>query len=290
MKKYIQLLAFFAFILSLNANAQIFWKISGNGLEKTSYLFGTHHLIDKEQIRNFDQILTLSGQVDAVVGEIDMSDMQAQSTRMMLAVVMKDTTMGDLLSAEDYIFVDSVFKSVMGSGLDQLGKLKPAMLSAYYSIASFLKETGKTTQPTSIDELFQKEAKDRNKKFVPLETIDEQMQMMFGSIPLKRQAEILVKDLKETSRAKEEFNKLNACYLAGDLVGLENLTNESTNMTAEEMKVLVDNRNLNWARRIPAILNAQSCFIAVGCLHLVGETGLIKQLQVKGYTVEPIVL
>jgi len=290
MKKYIQLLAFFAFILSLNANAQIFWKISGNGLEKTSYLFGTHHLIDKEQIRNFDQILTLSGQMDAVVGEIDMSDMQAQSARMMLAVQMKDTTMKDLLSAEDYVFVDSVFQSVMGSGLDELGKLKPAMLSAFYSIASFLKDTGKTTQPTAIDELFQKEAKERHKKIVPLETIDEQMQMMFGSIPLKRQAEILVKDLKETWRANEEIRKLNAYYLAGDLIGLENLANQSTNMTPEEVKVLVDNRNLNWAKRLPAILKAQSCFIAVGCLHLVGETGLIQQLQAVGFKVEPVVL
>lgn len=28
--------------LSLSGNAQLLWKISGNGLEKPSYLFGTH--------------------------------------------------------------------------------------------------------------------------------------------------------------------------------------------------------------------------------------------------------
>ena len=30
--------------VSLGLSAQRLWKISGNGLEKPSYIFGTHHL------------------------------------------------------------------------------------------------------------------------------------------------------------------------------------------------------------------------------------------------------
>jgi len=290
MKKHFLLVATFALLFSISANAQLFWKISGNGLEKTSYLFGTHHLINKDQIKNFDQILTISGQVDAVVGEIDMSDMQTQAVKMMSDVMMKDTTMKDLLSAEDYFFVDSVFQITMNTGLDKLGTMKPAMLSAFYVISSYMKENGTNAPPTGVDELFQKKAKEQNKKILPLETIDEQMFMLFGSMSLKRQAEVLVKDLKDIQKSKEDMRNLNSYYLAGDLVGIESLSNMSCNWTPEEVKVLIDNRNLNWAKKLPTMLKEQSCFIAVGAMHLVGETGLIKQLKVAGYKVEPVVL
>ena len=59
MNKRIFLVALIALFISLSANAQLFWKVSGNGLTKPSYLFGTHHLIDKEQIKNFDKILAI---------------------------------------------------------------------------------------------------------------------------------------------------------------------------------------------------------------------------------------
>ena len=59
-------------------------------------------------------------------------------------------------------------------------------------------------------------------------------------------------------------------------------------MTEEYKKALVDTRNLNWIGKLTKMLETKSGVVAVGCLHLVGETGLIKQLQKKGYKVEPV--
>lgn len=42
MKKILGILLFIG--LALNVNAQLLWKISGNGQEKPSYILGTHHL------------------------------------------------------------------------------------------------------------------------------------------------------------------------------------------------------------------------------------------------------
>ena len=39
MKKFSLILALLA--IAISANAQLLWKISGNGLQKPSYLFGT---------------------------------------------------------------------------------------------------------------------------------------------------------------------------------------------------------------------------------------------------------
>jgi len=73
-KRFSIVVAIIALCIAFNANAQLLWKISGNGLAKPSYLFGTHHLIEKEQIKGFNKILAISKQADAVVGEMDMSD------------------------------------------------------------------------------------------------------------------------------------------------------------------------------------------------------------------------
>jgi len=102
MSKRIFILAVIAILLVFSANAQLLWKVEGNGLTKPSYLFGTHHLIEKEQIPGFENVLTYINSVDAVVGELDMSDMLSMQMHLMKAAIMKDTTLSDLISPEDY--------------------------------------------------------------------------------------------------------------------------------------------------------------------------------------------
>jgi uncharacterized protein YbaP (TraB family) len=289
MKKLLLLVFTFSILLSSGAQAQLLWKISGHGLAKPSYLFGTHHLIEKEQIKNFDQIMSLCSQADATVGEVDMSDKDLQA-KMMQAITLSNGTIKDLLSAEDYDFVDKEFKQLMGVGLEQLGKMKPMMLDNLFGIMSCLKNSGLEKQPESMDILFQKKATELNKKVLSLETIEEQLTVLFGTLSLQRQAELLVKDIREKQKGMDLLKNLTEVYLAGDLDKMDALNKEDNSMTPEEKKLLAESRNLNWMKKIPALMNDQSCFIAVGCLHLVGETGLIQQLRQAGYTVESVSL
>jgi len=286
MNKKTIFLTFIVFIFALSAHAQLLWKVSGNGLLKPSYLFGTHHLIEKEQIKNFDNIIALVGQTDAVVGEMDMSNMLDLQIKMMKGVMMKDTTLKDLLSEADYTLVDNEFKDLMGIGLNKLGKMKPMMLSTMYALLTYTKINNLKKQPEAVDVLFQKKAKKEKKAVIGLETVEQQIDIMFNSIPLQRQAEQLVKGVKEKDRGVELLKKLNVAYLAGDLVSIEGLNKEDNDMTAEEKTILIENRNNNWIKQLATLLPGKSCFIAVGCMHLVGETGLINQLKKAGYQVE----
>jgi uncharacterized protein YbaP (TraB family) len=47
-------------------------------------------------------------------------------------------------------------------------------------------------------------------------------------------------------------------------------------------------RNQLWVDRIPEIIRQTPTFIAVGCGHLSGPTGMIDLLHKKGYTVTPV--
>ena len=56
----------------------------------------------------------------------------------------------------------------------------------------------------------------------------------------------------------------------------------------DEMASLLYDRNKKWLSTLPAILEHNRAFIAVGAGHLVDEHGLIEGLQKLGYKVEPV--
>lgn len=281
------LLLLIILFLSVSVQAQLLWKISGNGLSKNSYLFGTHHLIDKNLIPQFDSILAVCGQSDAVVGEMDLKTPGMQK-KMMKGSVMKGSTIKDLVSTSDYQLLDTEFKSVMGLGMNLLGTFKPMMLMTMHQAMLYIKSSGIKKQPVAVDDLFQKQARAAKKKVIGLETIEFQMNMLFDSFTLERQVEILLYEVREKDQLMKELSQLNDVYVSGNLEKMKQMDVEDESMTPEERKRLIDDRNSNWIKQLPAFLKVQSCFVAVGCMHLVGEIGLINQLRLNGYSVEPV--
>jgi len=287
MKNRSTFLVLIILFLTVSVHAQLLWKISGNGLSKDSYLFGTHHLIDKDLIPQFDSILAVCGQSDAVVGEMDLKTPGMQK-KMMQGSVMKGKKIKDLVSASDYQLLDTEFKSVMGLGMNMLGSFKPMMLMTMHQVMLYMKSSGIKKQPVAVDDLFQKQARAAKKKVVGLETLEFQMNMLFDSFTLERQVEILLYEIREKDQLIKELSQLNDVYLSGNLEKMKQMDVEDESMTSEERKRLIDDRNMNWMKQLPTLFNEQSCFVAVGCMHLVGDTGLINQLRLNGYLVEPV--
>lgn len=284
---------FFLVLVTLFAlcplNAQLLWKISGNRLSKPSYLFGTHHLIDKAEIPNFDKILFYVKKVDAVVGELVIQNMLAQQMQLMKHATMKDSTLHDLMTPLQYQFADSAMKIATGLNLKLFDKMKPAFISTLHSTMLYMRYFNVKKEPEAVDKIFQDEAKKLKKKIVELETIDEQINFLFNAISLREQTEMLLETLKDTEKSVEIIKQLNRYYLAGDYDKMLKISIEEDNSEANTrfMKILLENRNKNWIEKLRKMLPAQSYFIAVGALHLPGEIGLIQLLQNEGYEVTP---
>lgn len=272
----------------VSSMAQLFWKVSGNGLAAPSYLFGTHHLIQKEQIPDFDKILEFINEVDMVVGELDLSDMAGMQFKLIKGAMMKDTTLSDLVSANELMLIDSAFKEVSGIGVKKFQKFKPMMLNTMYTVLLYMKQNNIKKEPEAIDLIVQKAGKRNKKKIIGLETVEQQIDILFNSISLKQQAELLVKTITDKNKSFEISNKLNEYYLKGDLKNLQLLSSEEPEMTPELSKAMIDNRNNNWIEQLKVHFQTNSCFVAVGCLHLTGQTGLLNQLADLGFTIEPV--
>lgn len=281
------LLTILLVFLTLSVQAQLLWKVSGNGLAKDCYLFGTHHLIDRNLIPQFDKILNLCGQTDAMVGEMVLSQPGLQG-KMLKGSMMKGKKIKDLVTTEEYELLDAEFKSLMGVGMSMLGSFKPMMLMTMHQLTLYLKSAGIKKQPVAVDELFQKQAKAKKQQLIGLETLQYQMDVLFNSISLERQAAILLYEVRHKDQMMAELSQLNDVYVSGDLEQMKKLDIEDESMTPDERKMFIDDRNLNWMNQLHVLFQEKSCFVAVGCLHLVGETGLINQCRLKGYVVEPV--
>jgi len=264
----------------------LLWQISGNGLQRPSYLFGTIHLICSGDAVLSDSLKNAIQSSDAVYFEVDMDNLFE-----MLGVVRKmkmrdDTTLADLLDKEDYARVKKYFENK--------GTLLPfSILETYKPLlaASMLMETGtECSAPEAMEEVIMKEAKSYSKNVKGLETMSYQMSI-FDTIPYKMQAMQLVKYVDDADKGQtdnKEYDKLMQAYKDQDLSKLEELTKSTDMGISNFTDILLYNRNHNWVEKLKTILPDKSIVIAVGAGHLPGEKGVINLLRKAGYTVKPI--
>jgi uncharacterized protein YbaP (TraB family) len=280
---YLFLLLFAQGIKAQDANS-LLWEISGNGLKSPSWLFGTYHLITSSFIDSFPLILNKLDSSKLVAGEIIM-DVEA-SGKVARAVIMKDSTLPQLMSKSDYELTAAYLREINGMNLALFDKMKPVVISTFIYSALL----PKINPGEAMDIYFQDLARKKSKKLIGLESIDDQISVLFEGVSLKRQADMLVKLVKEKDKGKEATYKLNDCYRRQDLNCLASGLDTDTGFDASEMEHLLYQRNRNWMKILPGLLREQSCFIAVGAGHLPGDKGLLELLRKQGYTVTPLLL
>ncbi len=259
----------------------LLWKISGNGLEKSSYLYGTIHLTCNYKLS--EKMAMALAETDQVALEIDMDDPNMQA-KMMKGMMMNDgQTMKGLLSEEDYQQLGVFFKDNTGMNLEMFNTIKPFAVSAM-----LISKLVPCDPPASYESEFIKIAKEQEEEVLGLESIEYQMSV-FDSIPYKEQLDDLVKMAKEgLEESKIEFDKLNVLYDNEDIEGLMQLMLETEDMTSEFADELLTKRNQNWIPVIETMSKKTSTFYGVGAMHLAGDQGVIRLLRKAGFTVEAV--
>lgn len=107
MKKFVMTLTA-VLAVTLSAQAQLLWKISGNGIEKPSYIVGTHHVAPIGMQDSIPGLMKALQATDQVWGELVMSEMASPQGMVELQKYMAapaDSTLNVLLSPAQ---IDSV--------------------------------------------------------------------------------------------------------------------------------------------------------------------------------------
>lgn len=282
-------------LLALCANAQILYKISGKELKEPSYLLGTYHLI------SFDFIDKIPGYQEAwnnskqVCGELVMEQMFMPENMAKLQKAMSipgDSTIQQVMTAEQFAKYNAGIKSLLGMDLSnpllakQLGKTRPSLILEQFMCIALLqgREFFTFDQSAAIDNAIQIQAKKDNKPIGGFETFEEQLDILYGDITTQEEIDEVMKALDDLEKAEKETVVIFEAYKKQDLNAIADCA--KTALKAEQEEKLVNERNANWLKVMPAVMQKQSTFFHVGAGHLINEKGLINQLRQMGYTVE----
>jgi uncharacterized protein len=256
------------------------WKISGNGLTKDSYLFGTMHAKDESLFNFSETFLTSFAEADKFGMEISLDNMMFEGIfNMMMADA--DYDIHKYLNEEEYSKLDKWLKKEFGFKLQVFERIKPIFIYVMTNKASL----GTGNKPY-LDEYLYNLAKDKNKEIVGLETVEEQVKAL-ESITIEEQFKMILQSIDKQNKDQRDYKKLLKAYTKQDLDKMLSQMQKSA-MSDAAYKKLIDDRNVNMAERMIPIMQQQSFFVAVGAGHLPGENGIISLLRKKGYTVTAV--
>ncbi len=273
---------YFTQIYAQKEDKSLLYEISGNGLTTPSYIYGTIHMICKDDFVMTDATKKKFSETQQVYMEIDMDDPKMMPDMMKSMYMTDGYTLKNLMSDTDYQKVSQFFKDTLKTNIGGMDKMKPFIVSSM-AVAKML-----SCPVQSYEETFMKMAKQENKEILGLETIQEQFGVL-DKMGMKKQADImLVKMVDDWSEGKETFKQMIAVYKNQDVEELLQVMAKSKTSDANFQEDLLVTRNQNWIPKIQQITKEKSTFFAVGAGHLGGEKGVIALLRKQGFTVKAV--
>lgn len=287
MKRILTILALS--LMCLTSNAQLVWKISGNGIKKPSYILGTHHGCPYSYCDSIPGLMKAFDKVDNIIGEINMIEfdqMTPERMQKMQAMMMMpaDTSLLSLFNEEETAKVNAWLMKEMGASLEMLSVMKPMTIMVTAQNKVMMEVIPDVANMTTIDKYMQTLGQSEGKTIGELETADYQMELLYGS-SLEEQADALL-EMIDHGDSKELIELLTEAYKSQNLDTLWRIFQEQ--MTDYEYDAIVKVRNLNWEKQMKEFLPKQTTMFVVGAGHLPGEFGMLNLLQEAGYKVKPV--
>lgn len=288
-------------LVSFTSQAQLLYKISGNGLKEPSYIVGTYHLAKVSFVDSIPGIRRVMNECQQTYCELRMQDMFIPDS---LAIIQKaqllpeGTTLDKVLSAEEMTRLNAYMKDLLGADMtnplvaEQMGKMTPGAIGVQLSLANFIKKEKDFDINNQFDTYFQKQAITQGKNIGGLETIGFQVKTLYQGKSIERQKEELMCQVDNADFYYAMTDALIQAYYTQDLDAVkevfETKMHNSCDPTPEEEAQLIYNRNANWLTKMPAVMAQKPTLFAVGAGHLVGNKGVLNLLRQAGYTVEGV--
>lgn len=260
----------------------LLWKISGNGLEQSSYLYGTFHLLCPSDLEIDEKVKQAFAASNQLVLELDFDDPSVMPSIQKNMVYRDGTTARDYLNEEEYKMAESFFTDSLNMPFQRMQAIKPFFLSSM-TIMHFL-----GCQPVSFEQKLTGMAQQDSIEVKGLETVKDQIGFI-DAIPQEMQKKMLIESIKKYDSSKMLFDNMKTFYLEENIDGLNDVVDSyMSDEYADFKKDLLTKRNKKWVPAIEELAKRGSSFIAVGAGHLPGKDGLIDLLRKAGYKVEAV--
>lgn len=263
----------------------VLWEVSGNGLEKSSYVYGIINFLPKEDFFIPKEVKN------------SLKNCEVFATKMMVNNSTKSKFNKAVRIPNDGWINDYLTD-------DELNKLRLLLLldfevkeHTYHDFYSRLQPIILVTATTALyleDDIIYMEAelskmaKKNRMRFDELGTIQEEIDA-FGKFPIADQVNALKYTINNFYEHIEDYNQLVKYYVEDqDMKKVKNETLKATNESQNFRKIYYDERLIHWLPGVKKMITNRSTFIAIGAPYLAGEQNLIKMLRNEGYDVKAI--
>lgn len=264
----------------------LLWQISGKDLKKPSFLFGTMHLQDKRIFNLGDSFYHHFERAEGFAIEVDFKEyMDSLFTKAFQVVEERE------LADEEEGIKDVKIEAPDTAVLDIEAPPPPKEVSK--SMKKYFRKLRNERikrllvygqMPTILDAYLYGMAMKQGKWLGAVEEVKDQLNIR----------DELGKDIDEEEEMKLPEDKMMfslenmiKIYLAQDMNRIEDYLDRYG--SAKAKTIVFNNRNLKMVRSIDSLSHIRSMFYAVGAAHLPGDSGVIKLLRNKGYTVTPVI-
>ncbi|UAY51717.1 TraB/GumN family protein [Ferruginibacter albus] len=263
--------------------SSLFWEITGNGLKKPSYLFGTMHVSSKMVFHLSDSFYTAIKNVDAVALELNPQLWQSQMVEM--DKMKENYTRFTQKQGNDYLN-ESSFRITKYED-----ELKAALSTEPPVVNSLLYRTYQSQEDfeedTFLDLYIYQTGRKLGKRAAGVENYYETEKLIMDAyVDMHNEKKKKTIDTDGASMMEIQ-DKIQEAYRHGDLDLMDSLDNMIEVSDAFNEKFLYK-RNEIQANSIDTILKKSSLFVGVGAAHLPGSRGVIELLRAKGYKLRPI--
>lgn len=257
----------------------LLWKITGNGIKKPSYVYGTMHVSNKVAFNLSEQFFEALSSVDVVGLETNpgkwLENMEASGEL-------------DEINRANYAYPyrGEFYKTVFALNFPEKRMLQ-GILSYDPDIIDGLlyrqtRNNANFEESTYIDLFIFQTASKLNKQIISLENFTEsEIKARLASVPDQPNSQ------ESTSYGIADYaTQIENAYRDGNLDIIDSLSKIISSKNTQ--KFLIDDRNVFFVSAIDSVLKSHSLFSGVGAAHLPGDKGVIELLRAKGYKVEPV--
>ena len=261
----------------------LLWEITGNGLTKPSYLFGTMHVSSKMVFHLSDSFYNAIKKVDAVALELNPDVWQGQMVRLNK---LKENYSSFVRQAGNDYFTENSFRiKKYEKELKSALQTEPAIVNNLLYRSYKPKEDFE--EDTFLDLYIFQTGRKLGKKAAGVENYYEAEKLV-----LEAYADMMKEKKKSSGDVDSEsmtdyIEKIQDAYRKGDLDLMDSLDNLMERSVAFREKFLYK-RNEIQANSIDSIIRHTSLFAGVGAAHLPGSRGVIELLRKKGYRLRPV--
>lgn len=267
----------------------LLWRLDPPDGGRESYLLGTMHVADPRVLDIPDPVSAALAASDTAVFEVIDSTVEQQAVAAMMfyddgrnleEVLGEPLWQQTMAAARPYGLTSPLVRRYKPWGLLIMLSIPVEQMRAMMS------------NGVVLDTLLQEQAAAAGKELRGLETAAEQIRV-FDDVSEADQIALLASLVESKEENDLAFEMMLRFYLERDLAGIADISEALENSAEAEviarfMERLKTQRDASMFERLQPMLADGGLFIAIGALHLTGESGLLERFAGAGYTVTAV--